>query len=219
MKAIPCSASSVKRRRERALLDRGLPGVVAQRLDYPRFGLGPERFILEVGRIEAELQLLRRLLAEKRQLDRLRHGGQRLARPAHRVANLLLDLEQAAGLARQLHLLPDVAQQVAQHGRPQVAHELAQQVVLARHRFGADDVDLFDPWPLPHLDPHLSPCALRSQPQRQRGDLHGARVDVDAVQVVLQDQAGALAGGRRHGPGIPAAAPAPGRDRRTPPRR
>ena len=39
------------------------------------------------------------------------------------------------------------------------------------------------------LTPLGLPGALRPQPERQPGDLHGPRVDVDAVDVVLDDQA------------------------------
>ena len=62
-------------------------------------------------------------------------------------------------------------------------------VLLARHRLGADDVRPGDPGAV-LLQPHLLIGSLASQPEGKGGDLSAAEVDIDAVQVVPQDQAG-----------------------------
>ena len=67
--------------------------------------------------------------------------------------------------------------------------EFAEQFLFPRHRLGADDVRAGDAGPVGGLHAGLVPGALGAQPEAQPGDLRGARVDVDAVNVVLDDEA------------------------------
>lgn len=68
--------------------------------------------------------------------------------------------------------------------------ELAEQFLLPGHRFRADDVRATDPGSIRRLEPQSLPRPLRAQPKGKAGDLRRARVDVDAVDVVLHDEAG-----------------------------
>ena len=69
------------------------------------------------------------------------------------------------------------------------AHELLEHLLFAGHRLGTDDVRPGDPGAI-LLEPHLLIGPLAPQPEGEGGDLGAAEVDVDAVQVVPQDQAG-----------------------------
>ena len=75
----------------------------------------------------------------------------------------------------------------------QVGGDLLAQVQFPRRRGGGDNMALPDGGAVPGLDPGLVPGPLGPQPQGQGGDLGGAGVDVHAVEVVLDDQAGDVA--------------------------
>ena len=72
--------------------------------------------------------------------------------------------------------------------RLKFGHELLEHLLLARHRLGTDDVRLGDLGPV-LLQPHLLVGPLAAEPEGEGGDLGGPQVDVDAVQVVGEDQA------------------------------
>ena len=78
-------------------------------------------------------------------------------------------------------------------GREFALDEFAQQLLLARHRLGADDVRAGDAGAVRRLEAEPLPGALGPQPEGEPGDLRAARVDVDAVEVVLDDEAGHVA--------------------------
>ena len=129
------------------------------------------------------------------------------------VLHLLLFLEERPHLARQPHLLPDCANEVGQavgHGLgcrtggppdvhdlpdqgfepvlPQRLEKLIEEFLLAGHRFGADDARLEDGRAVP-FQPHFLIGSLAPQPQGEGGDLGTSEVDINAVQIVPQDEA------------------------------
>ena len=67
------------------------------------------------------------------------------------------------------------------------------EVFLCRRSNGREDVAFIDRWAVLGFDTGIVPGALGAQPKRQRGDLCRAGVDVDAVEVVFDDQAGDVA--------------------------
>ena len=113
------------------------------------------------------------------------------------AADFFLNLEQRAGLARQLHFIEDGFEQLQKHAafrrREFLVHKLAQQFLLTGHRLGADDVRAGDARAFRRFEVHGLPCILRPQPEGQPGDLRGPGINVNAVDVVLDDEAGHLA--------------------------
>ncbi|MNR43317.1 hypothetical protein D3C85_1619290 [compost metagenome] len=69
----------------------------------------------------------------------------------------------------------------------QAGGKLLAQLALSRWRNGCDDMAPPDRWAIFGLHACIVPSTLRPQPQRQGGDLCGARVDVHAVDVVFDD--------------------------------
>ena len=61
---------------------------------------------------------------------------------------------------------------------------------VCRHRFGGDEVGPADARAGGHVEAVGGPCAVGAQPQGDAGDLDGASVDVDSVQVVAHHQFG-----------------------------
>ena len=61
-------------------------------------------------------------------------------------------------------------------------------VCIAGHRLGDDDTSSVDGRSVGSFDSGFSPCSLRSKPKGEGGDLCCARIDVHAVQVVLDYQ-------------------------------
>ena len=116
-------------------------------------------------------------------------------------ADFLLDAEEGAGLAGEGHAVENLFQQEGKGGplagRELLLDEFAEQLLFPRHRLGADEVRAGDAGPVGGLHAGLVPGALGAQPEAQPGDLRGARVDVDAVDVVLDDEAGHFAEERR----------------------
>ena len=109
---------------------------------------------------------------------------------SHGVPNLLLDLEERTGFPGQLHLVEDDLHHLAEELRFKLADELLEHLLFARHRLGTDEVRAGDLGPV-LLQPHLLIGPLATEPQGQRRNLAGPQVDVDAVQVVGEDQTGA----------------------------
>ena len=107
----------------------------------------------------------------------------------HGVSNLLLDLEERTGFPSQLHLVEDDLNHLAEELRFKLADELLEHLLFAGHRFGTDEVRAGDLGPV-LLQPHLLIGPLATEPEGQRRNLGAPQVDVDAVQVVGEDQPG-----------------------------
>jgi hypothetical protein len=65
--------------------------------------------------------------------------------------------------------------------------EFAEQLLLPWHRLGADDVGSRDRGPDSRLNAGFVPGALSAQPETQTGNLGSTRVDINAVNVVLDN--------------------------------
>jgi hypothetical protein len=71
---------------------------------------------------------------------------------------------------------------------PEVAQKFGEKLLIARHRFGDDDIRSPDQWPLGAIDAKIPEGTLRTHPERQLRNLGATRVDVDAVEIVAEDQ-------------------------------
>ena len=103
------------------------------------------------------------------------------------IPNLFLDLEERTGFPSQLHLVEDDLNHLAKELRFKLADELLEHLLFARHRLGTDEVRAGDLGPV-LLQPHLLIGPLAAKPQGEGRNLAGPQVDVDAVQVVGEDQ-------------------------------
>ena len=112
-----------------------------------------------------------------------------LLRSRNRVAKLFLYLEQRSGFADELHLVEDHLDELTQQGRLELRRKLLQEVPLARHRLGDDNVRFMDRWSDGSAEAQIVERPLRPHPERERSDLRATRVDVDTMEVVLQYQA------------------------------
>src|SRR5918996_2755588 len=127
-----------------------------------------------------------------------------------------LDLEERTELARQLHAVPDSTYQLSEavshrlgraHGLfgrdferladqafepvlAELAQELFEEVLLARHGLGDHDVGLGDQRTLSASNAEIVERPLSPHPEGKGGDLRAARVDLDAVQVFAEDEPG-----------------------------
>ena len=99
----------------------------------------------------------------------------------------LLDVQQRPHLSGRLQRPEDLFHE---RGEPPVqrSEELPPQVCLGRHGLGHHDVGPGDRRALPAANPQVVIGPLGTQPQSKRGDLGGARVDVDAMEVVAEHE-------------------------------
>ena len=88
------------------------------------------------------------------------------------------------------HLSPELAKEFVIPARIDVTQfgEFCLHIRFTGHWFSGDDVRLGHTWSFGGFDAEGLPCLLCTQPKGQRGDLHGSGINVDAVQVMRNDQ-------------------------------
>src|SRR5581483_2030697 len=111
-----------------------------------------------------------------------------LARTVQLLGDALLDRNQRAELAGEAHFAHHLPEEIAQKRELEARCEILDQRGVARHRLGQDDVRATNRRPLHRRNLELLPCTLGAKPERQRSDLRGARVDVHAVEIVLNNE-------------------------------
>ena len=107
---------------------------------------------------------------------------------ADQMRQLPLDLEQHTQLRQTVEQLQGFLEQFG-IALVEVGGELLAQFTLCWRRNCGDDMSPTDQWAVFGLQACVVPGALDPQPQRQRSDLRGARVDFHGVDVVFYDQA------------------------------
>ena len=110
-----------------------------------------------------------------------------LPRRRHGVPKFLFDLKERTRFPRKLHLVENNLDQLTKQFRFKLANKLSEHVLFAGHRFGTDEIRAGDLAPI-LLQPQLLIGSLAAKPESQGRNLAGSEVNIDAVQVMGQDQ-------------------------------